>query len=89
VAREAIAQRAADRTLCLVVGGGADLDPGPDGRVADYDHAVAPFPDTPVPDEKLGTAMLYSSGTTGRPKGILRPLPDEGRRKAAAAVRTS
>jgi long-chain acyl-CoA synthetase len=36
---------------------------------------VAAFPAIPIPDEALGTAMFYSSGTTGRPKGILRPLP--------------
>jgi long-chain acyl-CoA synthetase len=41
-----------------------------------YTSAVAEYPEVPVDDEQLGAAMLYSSGTTGRPKGILRPLPD-------------
>jgi long-chain acyl-CoA synthetase len=41
-----------------------------------YEDAVAEFGTEPVADEQLGAAMLYSSGTTGRPKGILRPLPD-------------
>ena len=41
-----------------------------------YEEVVADYPTEPIPDEKLGAAMLYSSGTTGQPKGILRPLPD-------------
>src|SRR4051794_36591637 len=41
-----------------------------------YESTVEGLPSTPVDDEQLGAAMLYSSGTTGRPKGILRPLPD-------------
>ena len=40
-----------------------------------YEDATADLPAGPVDDEQLGAAMLYSSGTTGRPKGILRPLP--------------
>jgi long-chain acyl-CoA synthetase len=48
----------------------------PIGPFEPYEAAVAQHPAEPVPDEKLGAAMLYSSGTTGRPKGILRPLPD-------------
>jgi long-chain acyl-CoA synthetase len=41
---------------------------------ASYEETVAPFPAGPVADETLGDSMLYSSGTTGRPKGILRKL---------------
>ncbi|MGI9052358.1 MAG: AMP-binding protein, partial [Ilumatobacteraceae bacterium] len=46
------------------------------GPFQPYDEAIATFPATHVDDERLGAAMLYSSGTTGRPKGILRPLPE-------------
>ena len=56
----------------------ADVPDGaavPDGYER-YEDAVASFPTTPVDDEQLGAAMLYSSGTTGQPKGILRPLPE-------------
>jgi long-chain acyl-CoA synthetase len=48
---------------------------GQSGRWESYEEAVAEWPPEPVSGEELGAAMLYSSGTTGRPKGILRPLP--------------
>jgi acyl-CoA synthetase (AMP-forming)/AMP-acid ligase II len=48
----------------------------PSGRWEPYEAAVANWPTDPVSDETLGAAMLYSSGTTGQPKGILRPLPE-------------
>lgn len=35
-----------------------------------YEDKVSSSPVTPVSNETLGDAMLYSSGTTGRPKGI-------------------
>ena len=60
----------------------------------DADRRVGPFrpvrrrhrrvPRQPIADEQLGAAMLYSSGTTGRPKGILRPLPEVHPARAAA-----
>jgi long-chain acyl-CoA synthetase len=37
-----------------------------------FEQARAPMPTTPVADETVGTAMLYSSGTTGKPKGVKR-----------------
>jgi acyl-CoA synthetase (AMP-forming)/AMP-acid ligase II len=39
-----------------------------------FDEAIFEQPSTPLPDETEGAVMLYSSGTTGRPKGIMRPL---------------
>ena len=41
-----------------------------------FEDARAPMPITPVADESAGGAMLYSSGTTGRPKGVKRIAPD-------------
>lgn len=41
---------------------------------ASFEAARAAFPTTPIADETAGTDMLYSSGTTGRPKGIKPPL---------------
>ena len=35
------------------------------------------MPTTPIADQRAGVDMLYSSGTTGRPKGIRLPLPEE------------
>jgi fatty-acyl-CoA synthase len=40
-----------------------------------YDDLLAAASDGPVDDEQEGREMLYSSGTTGRPKGIRKPLP--------------
>src|SRR6185312_4517904 len=39
-----------------------------------FEDAIAAMPTTPVADETSGAAMLYSSGTTGRPKGVRAPL---------------
>ena len=39
-----------------------------------YDEFVLPFPPEPLPEEVEGFAMLYSSGTTGHPKGVRRAL---------------
>ncbi|HEX5379744.1 MAG TPA: acyl-CoA synthetase [Phenylobacterium sp.] len=41
---------------------------------ASYEAARDAMPATPIADESAGSDMLYSSGTTGRPKGIKRPL---------------
>jgi acyl-CoA synthetase (AMP-forming)/AMP-acid ligase II len=41
----------------------------------DYERTVAGYPATAIDDECEGREMLYSSGTTGRPKGVQKELP--------------
>ncbi len=47
---------------------------GPVDGYESYEDAVADQPTEPRVSEPLGDFMNYSSGTTGRPKGIRRPL---------------
>ena len=47
---------------------------GPSDGYEAYEAAIAAHRAEPLADEPAGQFMLYSSGTTGRPKGILRPL---------------
>jgi long-chain acyl-CoA synthetase len=42
---------------------------------ASWEAALAAQPAEPIADQSAGTDMLYSSGTTGRPKGIKPELP--------------
>lgn len=76
----------------LIAGGGASpeilvdaaahgvtvLTVGPSSQegATDWAKACAAFPETPIADESPGNDMLYSSGTTGRPKGIRPRLPE-------------
>jgi long-chain acyl-CoA synthetase len=61
VAADAAATASLDRIW--VVGGGAS-------GFADWNTAIAGLPETPIDDECTGAPMLYSSGTTGQPKGV-------------------
>ncbi len=71
IAREALKQ-SPKVELCIVADGESESD-----RIVGLKEATTGLPKTPIADQSIGTAMLYSSGTTGRPKGILRPLPEQ------------
>src|SRR5246127_597380 len=66
IAREAL-KESPRVELCIVANGNSESD-----RIVGLAEATRGLPTTPISDEAVGTAMLYSSGTTGRPKGILR-----------------
>jgi long-chain acyl-CoA synthetase len=62
---------------------GAIRDQCPGVPIANLDDAatvaaIDAMPNGPIADERAGSDMLYSSGTTGRPKGVRLPLPEDG-----------
>jgi fatty-acyl-CoA synthase len=67
----AIPERAPGCRRFLVVDG---PPAGASNRFESYEKALDEHPAEPLEEEPLGELMLYSSGTTGRPKGITRPL---------------
>ena len=51
-----------------------------DGVIAGFESfeaALVEMPAEKIADESTGISMLYSSGTTGRPKGVFKSLPEE------------
>lgn len=66
--RLALAGGAPERRL--MVGGDAGISSG----YTDYELALAAQPADPVTDQCEGSWMLYSSGTTGKPKGVKPPI---------------
>jgi len=51
---------------------------GPVAGHACFEDAVAAQSSEPLPDRTEGQDMLYSSGTTGRPKGVKSPMSGQG-----------
>jgi long-chain acyl-CoA synthetase len=65
------------------------LEPG----FRSYEETIAVYPPLPLANQPRGDVMLYSSGTTGRPKGIERPLRgtqiDDPERKGIYTILTA
>ena len=80
------------RAELIAVTPGVELRLMLDGTIDGYEafeSVVAAQPAEPLPDRVAGTDMLYSSGTTGRPKGVLpsfEPEPLETRVTGVAGM---
>lgn len=68
-AAEKIVEETPGVEIRLAFGGGVE-------GYGSYEEALAGTSAEPLADQPRGADMLYSSGTTGRPKGIKHPLPD-------------
>jgi len=77
-AADAVA-RAPRARLKLIVDGSVDGFLG-------YEDAIAPFDGADIDDPVRGTQMLYTSGTTGRPKGVYRREQPVARSASQAAA---
>ena len=62
------ADLAPDLVLKVAIGGAIDGFQG-------YEASLAGLDPSDIPDPTLGNQMLYTSGTTGRPKGVFRAAP--------------
>ncbi len=65
-AAEVAIQQCPNLTLKVAIG-------GPVEGFTDYDAAIAPLSGGDIEDPQRGYTMLYTSGTTGRPKGVFKP----------------
>lgn len=68
--------------LCLAIGGEI---PG----FQSYEQSLAGQDAGDIEDAQRGTVMQYTSGTTGRPKGVLRKQPDPAKAAAMQEIMTA
>ena len=84
-----------DARFAAALRAAVELAPNLETRIAigsiegfdDYDKVIAPESGSDIDDPVLGRTMLYTSGTTGRPKGVDRP--PAAQREANAAKESS
>ena len=73
------AAKLANVKACLAVGGHID-------GFEDYEEAIRDESPDAIENEGFGQTMLYTSGTTGRPKGVYRRRPAASRARSEAAA---